>query len=177
MTGIYNGSSCVDFKAHCGDEYMRDLRLLCSVTCGCANPLSGLLWDGPTQGCPRDVCRISPPYQEALATLQCRDLTLAELHAMPAWTWYFNQYVRWVSVWLGPDAAKAAVGTRSAFMAYGCNALTMTSSLGVLGLRSFCVDSSGMSSIRTFCSVSCGCIASQSSNCPSACTVQQNATP
>jgi hypothetical protein len=175
QTGIKNGSRCVDFKDHCGYQNMRDLRFMCALTCGCADPLSGLLFEGPTEGCPRDVCRRSPQYQRALATRECRDLNFAELHATPAWAAYFKQYLQFHSNWI-PELAASWNATQTAFMTYGCGALSLQSSLGGLALRSFCEDTNAFKSVRTFCPVSCSCPASMRSGCPPACALQQNAT-
>jgi len=176
MTGIKNGSQCVDFKDHCGIQSMRDLRLMCSVTCGCADPLSGLFFEGPTEGCPRDICRSTPRYRMALATRECRDLSLAELQAMPAWAGYFEQYFRYHSAWM-PTMTAVWNRTRTRFIKFGCNALKFqTLSNNGLDLISFCEDTNALSSVRSFCPVTCGCPASKSSNCPVACALQQNAT-
>merc|ERR1711974_72218 len=85
QTGRSSGTTCGDFQDFCSVQSMRNLRLLCSLTCGCGHPRSGLLYDGPTEGCPRDMCRSTPQFQDVLANLECRDLNVTELNAMPAW--------------------------------------------------------------------------------------------
>jgi hypothetical protein len=175
VTGVSTGISCVDFQRNCTNQAMRELRILCPETCGCANPRSGLLYEGPAEGCPRAICRSSQKYMSALATLECRDLTPFELRLMPAWRSFFNQWIEWGSTLLpGQDASWGPVG--QAFIDHGCLALTgfitTTDALGLnntFSLMTFCEDTDSQSSIRPFCPVTCKCHERFASNCPNSC--------
>merc|ERR1719329_1758840 len=59
-------TTCGDFQHFCTHEDAILLRFSCPVTCGCRDPRSGLLQNGPSHGCPRDVCEDHDAYQEAL---------------------------------------------------------------------------------------------------------------
>jgi len=167
VTGVLNGTKCEDFRDSCRVQSMRDLRLLCTITCGCGDPRSGLLYDGPTEGCPREICRASQTYQEALASLECRDLSPAELRATKAWSFLFDQWVEWGSS-LFPDLAPQYEVVRKVFFAYGCAAIHINR-MDTISQKTFCEDTNSQTSIRAFCPVSCGCREQMASNCPLAC--------
>jgi len=154
---------------YCTKATMRDLRLLCSASCGCGNPLSGLFFEGEYEGCPREICRVSQQYQAVLATRECRDLDPAELRALPAWHAFFDQYVAWASNIL-PELTPQVRNVRKAFLAYGCKTLSMTR-LGGISQSSFCEDTSTQGSVRSFCPVSCRCRDRMATNCPRACAL------
>jgi len=150
QTGIANVSSCSVAASHCGQTDMPLLRMLCPVTCGCRDPLSGLYRDGPSAGCPVGKCRQSKAYKAVLDSLPCADMEAASLAADP----------RWKRFWDGAIAFRRDkeewTGIKNAFMADGCSAYA---SLSVRNKGTVCIraETSASSAITSFCPVTCGC--------------------
>jgi hypothetical protein len=156
LTGTDNVLSCADLSSYCTDFAHKLVRFICPVTCGCANPISGLYLNGEMNGCPRKVCLLTKDFENAMNTLPCADPTPAQLMQMPAWTSFWHQYEKFQSSTM-PDEARTFHNISATMMARGCSNLGQNpGQLDAFG-DNFCVDTLSASSVRGFCPVACGC--------------------
>merc|ERR1711998_620003 len=72
-TGRSFNGSCEGFRLSCQAEKQVLLRFACPVTCGCRSPISGLFFNGPDYGCPREQCQGTVSYQDELRQRSCED--------------------------------------------------------------------------------------------------------
>jgi len=174
ITGVTNGTSCKDFRHHCGQVGSRVLRNVCSQTCGCEDPRAGLFLNGPIEGCPREACQRTPTYQQAIQDFPCQDPSPSELQHMPGWRKYLAEFLdyktqrfpKWRSLFLKEDQQ---------LHEKGCQALPLTQS--IYGFRDDpCFATLVHSSLGSFCPVTCGCQKNMHPDCPVSCRVPANVT-
>eukprot|EP00931_Biecheleriopsis_adriatica_P049575 TRINITY_DN28688_c0_g1_i1.p1 TRINITY_DN28688_c0_g1~~TRINITY_DN28688_c0_g1_i1.p1 ORF type:complete len:460 (+),score=78.07 TRINITY_DN28688_c0_g1_i1:89-1381(+) len=161
LTGNTQAAECEDVKTNCTGIHGRIVRMNCPVTCGCANPSSGLYFNKEAEGCPAAVCQSSSSFQKKLAELPCTDPSAEELLSMPGWHAYWAQ---WVDFWSQtyPDMTDYMVGKAKDLLHGGCQDLKSP-------WDDFCTESAGFSSLRAFCPVECGCKEHHGSVCPISC--------
>jgi len=92
-TGLHSGKPLSEIPFRCAEYFTfcdttELLRLLCPVTCGCNNPVSGLLLSRRQRGCPSE-CEVQ--VLEALRSTACVD---ADVSQSTNWTRYWKEYSR-----------------------------------------------------------------------------------
>jgi len=172
VTRVPNASSCSDMRHKCGEVGSRVLRNICSTTCGCADPRSGLYLNGPIEGCPREACRRTSVYQEALQNIQCRDPSPEELKQIPGWKKYLDQYLDH-STTLLPKFRWLFQKEYQQFLEQGCSALYITESMYAVRDNP-CFPTVVHASIRPFCPITCRCDKEMQSDCPASCSISAN---
>jgi hypothetical protein len=163
--------TCADFKPLCNDKTGAGAlaRLLCSVTCGCGDLASELLWIGPDSGC-------LPACQEKAAkaeTATCSDAQpgSAELAALVGYSRAFEpQFPGWFKT-------NATVRAELGCFALNFEADTRTQMRHDLCNQEFWNATEEAKSLVLFCPVSCGCLDDPSKpGCPTACSAPEPPT-
>lgn len=171
---------CQEFDDLCGGENASLLRFACPDTCGCNLPYSGLFLNGPSYGCPRDVCHSSSSYQTVLERMECRDMTSEMLSDVTTtqgagWTAVTGQLQDWILAMVGqdnqdPETLEQMQAIRHSISTNGCNALADD-----LIWSLFCVDGRhSYTSLIAYCPVTCGCQQSFQPGCPSTCRISSS---
>jgi hypothetical protein len=156
-TEASDDATCADMQHHCAEPEQALLRLLCPITCGCADPRSGLFYRVESEGCPTDLCLLTPTYHAIADSLECRDMTLAELNAYQHWSDFFTHGLNFN--WLSKRSQ-----VQEAFdvmRQHGCDGIPMARQSSMH--FDFCSGSEasasrpGIGSLRAFCPVTCRC--------------------
>jgi len=171
LTMSFDAQNCSDMQHACGNPDNRFLRNLCPGTCGCNQPDSGLLLNGPAEGCPREACQRSQTYEDALAQIPCHDPSPAKLRQMKAWIRFSEEYFA-KNMGEFPAWGHIVRSDKSDLLRYGCANVTMIGPNN----EDLCIPLVDRTSVRPFCPVKCGCSAQNMVDCPSACYVSVNAT-
>lgn len=168
-TGLHSGSSmteqiwrCADHARFCDTDGL--LRNRCPITCGCADPRSGLALSQHSHGCPPACAnRVS----QLVANMSCVDLDVANT---PAWARYWNSYQAAV-LKMFPEAPYEFHDFVRRKIASGCNDTAPDPFLG----EHLCDESSpivrggGFGTIYAFCPAQCCNRPGHNPNCPAAC--------
>jgi len=164
LTGIAHVANCSSAASFCWRDDMQLLRLLCPVTCGCRNPVSGLYFDGELWGCPVDKCRQSSHYKGVLDSLPCADTDAATLAADPAWARFWEV----AATFKGRRGDKQKwMRIKDDFVANGCSA---HASLSDEDKTRVCRKAPAEGAMTSFCPVTCGCSnSSRLEGCATAC--------
>jgi hypothetical protein len=123
-------------------------RLLCPVTCGCHNPLSGLPRYDSEFGCPEKACR--KKFEGHLAEIPCADPSLDHL-----------QNTSWPALWadlgqhgpnFGPSFSALLSQQVQPLLTEGCDGMRKVNLLGPQTTAFFCTYF-----FRPWCPEQCGC--------------------
>lgn len=169
QTGHSNIENCSQFTMDdCAKADLPLLRLLCPVTCGCSNPMSGLYRDGKKSGCPVEKCQSAgTAYAQKLSIATrplCADMSKAELDSTPGWKRFWDELRIF-----RPQAAWKSVTDK--FLAQGCSALANITA----GQKATLCNKGEVSGAMTpFCPASCQCNSTTMcsktySGCPASC--------
>jgi len=158
---------CADYATHCHNSGL--LRMICSTTCGCADPTSGLVEIGSSFGCPSSC---EPLRHQRLRNASCVDASVANA---PNWSAYWRRYASMIAT--GGSYEETERNTLDAWIARkisgGCNNTEPDFKFGT----DFCnyadpmFAHQGLAQIIGFCPATCciGLPPSANSPCPSAC--------
>jgi hypothetical protein len=173
LTGVGSNSSCVDWQGLCGRMHGGLIRLLCPITCGCADPLIGLMYRVESEGCAVARCQETTSYKTTMNSLECRDHTQAELQSSAGWQQYFDHLLTYAWRERLPKVQEIAADMKQ----QGCAGIAGARSHHTLHF-SFCESEEasatrpGMGSLRAWCPVTCQCSALppwHSADCPRKC--------
>lgn len=160
--GVGTLETCMDAEKYCLGEAYSFVRAVCPQTCGCADPLSGLVQY--RHGCPRN-CFTSRERTTILRQLPCVDRSLAWLNATIGWQNFLTELPRMLVVdW---DYSLAWISRHLQLLRrLGCAALANPEVLEI-GVTILCGPMAG------FCPVACKCSTMQTEDagwfCPTQC--------
>ena len=176
---------CEDLLPYCHDSSQLGIRarMVCSTTCGCADPRSALAEHLPVSGCPLR-CDRTARFNRAMAELPCEDVNKTD----PTWLRFIDNIeansATYQTDWRGGGLQLAGL-LRSEGCAFFGQTAPPAHYLGQLGpigpawsppdfglSANFCVRDGGFGfpfqPMSLFCPVSCGC-RSGDRDCPDSC--------
>ena len=172
---VSDAHTCADVSEHCDRKDAALVRMSCPATCGCRDPLSGLVWSSRAYGCPREECIDSTQYQNALANLTCKDASVNSLRTgrySKAWARYWDRMISSLKVWTSYAHTKFSLDDlREEAHNAGCGVLANASR----SFRQLCTDRTGYAALAAFCPETCRCDHGKyfTRYCPSSCLKHQ----
>jgi len=112
MSGLHSGFSLAEKPWTCAEhagfcDQISLMRVICPITCGCTDPISGLFLRGVVHGCPA-ACQ--PELEQRTLNLSCVDL---DVTGMPGWARYWQEHARFlISVTGGASVDFEGFGAR-----------------------------------------------------------------
>mmetsp|Transcript_10687 Transcript_10687/g.33830 ORF Transcript_10687/g.33830 Transcript_10687/m.33830 type:complete len:669 (+) Transcript_10687:123-2129(+) len=170
-SGVHRGLSlseqpwrCADYVAFC-DIQAGLVRYLCPISCGCADPRSGLLMNKPKKGCPK---KCQEELTQALANASCVDGNVSNT---VAWTRYWKTFERTTVARLGDPKQAAAIRLYvERKIALGCSDMTKDITGGdACDEESGPYAHEGLGAIHGFCPARCCRGPAPNAQCPRAC--------